>query len=374
MSSDKLFFILFILLIALLLGGSYLYYRFVIKDSGQESKKVTKLINYTIIGGFVLLLILMAVMSSPQLLFQLLLSNLIHILVLALATTGIVLIYKTSFTTNFAQGMMATFGAFVSSWMIVEKLPDLPHYVSYFIGMAIGILASFLIGLFVDTVVIRNSKNINAVGKQMITMGLVLVLMGIMPLIFNVVSSPTTRVEGTGQNVQSTVSFFILNGQNEYTVAIHSLFALGATIVVLSILFSLLRFTKWGLGVRATASNERVAEMLGVDTKRITAMSWAIAGGLGGLAAILYAPMINANVISVSMMVPVQVNGFLAAILGGFSTFLGPLVGAIMIPLLSAYFSIFNSLWQNVIVYLIILLLVLIKPLGLFGKKVAKKV
>ena len=91
----------------------------------------------------------------------------------------------------------------------------------------------------------------------------------------------------------------------------------------------MLKFTKWGIGVRATASNEKVASMMGVNTKRITLTSWAIASALGALAAALYAPTIFT--LSPNMMVGMQVNGFLAAVLGGFAIlFGGPIVAAVL--------------------------------------------
>jgi branched-chain amino acid transport system permease protein len=141
---------------------------------------------------------------------------------------------------------------------------------------------------------------------------------------------------------------------------------------VITSLFILLKYTKWGLGVRATASNERVASMMGVNTKFITAMSWAIAAAIGSLAASLYAPMVQT--LSVGFMVFMQVNGFLAAVLGGFSTFFGPIAGAVLIPLITTFLYDAFDLWNVAIAYLLILFVVLIKPIGLFGKKIAKKV
>jgi branched-chain amino acid transport system permease protein len=122
--------------------------------------------------------------------------------------------------------------------------------------------------------------------------------------------------------------------------------------------------------------------MLGVNTKMITAMSWGIASGLGTLGAIIYASY--NQTISVAFMTEMQVNGFLASILGGFSTFIGPVIGAIIIPVLTqiSYFvtnritigSETLGVYYKVFVYTIILIIILIKPIGLFGKKIAKKV
>ena len=111
---------------------------------------------------------------------------------------------------------------------------------------------------------------------------------------------------------------------------------------------------------------------MGVNTKLITALSWGIAGGLGALAASLNVPIVRG--LTINMMVFMQVNGFLASVLGGFSTFFGPIIGAIIIPVASVLFTRISSLWYRVLIYVLILLIVLIKPIGLFGKRVAKKV
>lgn len=299
---------------------------------------------------------------------QILLGSLIQAAILALATFGIVLIFKTSSTTNFAQGSIASFGAYVM-YAVINMLYDknsggyTPWYI-YLIGMLASIIVAFLIGLFVDTIIIRKAKFITSAGKQMITMGLVLILTALTDIIFGVLPKTIDRI--SYENFGTTGNFQI-------TMTGHELFGIILAFTVLTLVFMSLRFTKWGLGVRATASNEIVSSMMGVNTRFITAMSWAIAGALGALAAALYAPVVP-GYLSSAMMSSFQVNGFLALILGGSSTFFGPIVAAIIIPIASGIISYYNSAWSNVIIYALILIVILIKPNGLFGKKVQKKV
>ncbi|MCK5731917.1 MAG: branched-chain amino acid ABC transporter permease, partial [Tenericutes bacterium] len=113
-------------------------------------------------------------------------------------------------------------------------------------------------------------------GKQMITMGLVLVFSGAIPIIFGTLPITIPRIS-YDPNV-----IFTLFGKT-LSITVSAIYALGISIVLLGLLFSVLRFTKWGLGVRATASNEVVASMMGVNTRVITALSWGIAGLLGVL-------------------------------------------------------------------------------------------
>ncbi len=116
---------------------------------------------------------------------------------------------------------------------------------------------------------------------------------------------------------------------------------------------------------------------MGINTDFVNALSWAIAGSLGALSAITYTAAIG-TLFSTSM-IDMQVNAFYASILGGFSSFYGPLAGAFILTTGQALFPkiLVNwnlAQWSNTILYLSIMIAVLIKPVGLFGKKVIKKV
>ncbi|MFA5007161.1 MAG: branched-chain amino acid ABC transporter permease [Candidatus Izemoplasmatales bacterium] len=327
----------------------------------------TRLQNALLLVAIVVGLLLAIREMTLYLFLQIVFLNIVEMCVLVLATTGIVLIFKTSVTTNFAQGTIATVGAYAAAKLIIRLTAetDLPTTTKLILAMIASAVVTFLIGLFIDTVIFRNSKYSNPVGKQMITMGIVLVLFGLMPVLFGLLPLTIEAFSYEGRIIE-------IPGMMPLYLPYHNLIALAITVGMLVLLFAALRFTKWGLGVRATASNETVAGMMGVNTKVITALSWAIAGTFGGVAAFLFAPI--GSGLSVAFMTPVQVNAFLASILGGFSTFGGPLVGAVMINLFSSIASAINSVWTNVIVYVLVLLLVLVKPLGLFGRKTAKKV
>ncbi|MBI9009468.1 MAG: branched-chain amino acid ABC transporter permease [Tenericutes bacterium] len=345
----------------------------VFKKLQNKSKAQNILLNVFVFLGVLFLFyklysVIPEIINPPQFYAQNILNRTLYVCVLALATTGIVLIFKTSNTTNFAQGMIGAVGAFVAAKLVIyftatyTTMGNTPMILLALVG---GALVAFLLGVFVDVVIIRNSKMPTVVGKQMITMGLVLIFTGVIPLIFGTIPMSVPKLV-YGDNIA-----FTLLGL-ELVITPNALAALVITIVVLGILFIMLRVTKWGLGVRATASNEVVASMMGVNTKMITAMSWGIAGLLGGIAATMWAP--NTSSVGVDLMIPTQVNGFMAAILGGFGSFVGPLISSMLIPVLTGLLSFVALGWENAVVYAVILAIVLFKPLGLFGKQVAKKV
>lgn len=302
---------------------------------------------------------------------------------LALATLGVALIFKTSFTTNFAQGMIGAFSTFVVT-RIIYPTPDIQGNVPvttmnlYLLAILIGMLAGVGIATLLDVLIFRNAKFTTPISKQIITMGLVLIITGLIPLTFGVIDRSLPRINEIYTPIFLRYPVYALQwlfGLLGYNLLFHSGLAFFVSGVIIAAIFLALRYTKWGLGVRATASNERVASMMGVNTRIITAVSWAIAGGLASLSAIFIASAKGTfgNVNSY-FMVTVQIQAFFAAILGGFSTFYGPVIGIVLFSIFNNVFSVYFNPWGITVTYLSILLIVLFKPNGLFGKKVAKKV
>lgn len=301
---------------------------------------------------------------------QTIFSTLLLVCVTMIATMGISLIFKTSNTTNFAQGSIAALGCYLVAYLSMRWAPEIPYWVC----IIIGLIAGLGVGLLIDIGIFRRGRSVNLIGKQIITMGMVTLIIGVIPLIFGTTDAPQIPafVEG---------SWTVDMGEGwSFSISKHSVVCIAITAVVITVLFLLLYKSKWGLGVRATASNETTAGIIGINTHVITATSWAIAAGLAVLAAV----MLNAgtSTLTSTFMTQTQVNSFLSGILGGFSTFYGPIIGAAIVPIATevvGYFGLFEGAdfliaWKEVIVYGLLLVVILIKPNGLFGKKMIKKV
>lgn len=285
-----------------------------------------------------------------------------------LATFAVTLIFKTSYTTNFAQGVISALGAYVAvEYATVNGFPLWATAIA-------GVVVAFLIGIVIDVFVFRNGRYVNAIGKQIITMGLISIFIGLIPFMFKIAHFESVPAMPFIHLTEG----FRLGGENGIFVQYNTLLAVAITAILLVTVFILLQKSKWGLSVRATASNEIVAGMMGINTKVITAVSWGIAGAFGAVAAIIYIG--NVTLSSGYVMTTTQINAFLAGILGGFATFYGPIFGAVIIYLLNVLIGCVCihvpelSTWKSAIVYLIVMLLVLWKPQGLFGKKMVKKV
>ena len=273
----------------------------------------------------------------------------------ALASLGIIIVMRTSNITNFSQGAVAMFNTFVVTFLFANFGFPIP------LAILGGVISAILTGFFIDFVIIRHTKKVSPVAKQIITLGLVMIVLGLAPLFFGVDPLRLPRLIEDG-------NLGILGANISHNGLFNILFGLG----VMGILFYVLQKTKIGLAVRATSSNEFTAKLMGVPTKKVTLGAWAVAGVLGVISGVMVAPMTS---VSLNLMDEIQINALVAVVLGGFQTFYGPVVAAYIIGisrnLLLFYVS---SVWGGQILYILILAFLVFRPYGLFGKKIVKKV
>ena len=286
---------------------------------------------------------------------QLLFSSLETGSVYALAALGIIIIFRTSRMTNFAQGSLGMFNAFAATIFLIS------NNISPLLAAIVGMVSAITTGIVIDLVIMRRAKKITPLAKQIITFGLIMLFSGIAPMIFGTspLSFPRFIEAGTLELANASITH-------------NALFNIIVGVAIMLFLFYFLQKTKWGLAVRVTASNEQTARLMGVPTKTVTMGAWAAAAALGTLSALMLAPAITVNV---SMMDNVQINALIACVLGGFQTFYGPVIGAYIIGfsknMLSYYVS---STWGDAILYTLILAFIVFRPNGIIGKKIIKKV
>ncbi len=281
--------------------------------------------------------------------------------VFALASLGIVLIYRTSKTTNFAQGSIGTLNAFVAATLLMK------WGWSIWAVVPAAMVTAIITGFIIDTVFIRPANKVGNIGKQIITLGLIIVIIGIIPWLFGVEPIPLPQFIP----YSPTTTITILGA----TIGYNSFFTIGMSLLLMGAVFLFIQFTDWGLAIRVTASNEITSRLMGVPTKSVTMISWATAATFGTLAAIIVAPQTQ---VDINMMGSIQVSAFFACVLGGFQTFYGPVIGAYIIAFssnMAAYYLPPTwSVWSTVIVYVLILVFLFFKPVGIIGKKLVRKV
>jgi len=273
----------------------------------------------------------------------------------ALASLGIIIVMRTSNITNFSQGAVAMFNTFVVTYLFNSM--GLPLWLAILGGVA----SAIAIGLTIDFVIIRHTKKVSPVAKQIVTLGMVMIMLGIAPLLFGVDPLRLPRLIERG-------NLSVFGADLSYNGLFNILFGFALMLV----LFYVLQKTKIGLAVRATASNEPTAKLMGVPTKTVTLGAWAVAGVLGVLSGVMAAPMTS---VSLNLMDEIQINALIAVVLGGFQTFYGPVLGAYIIGIsrnLLLYYG--SSVWGGQILYILILIFLVFRPYGLIGKKITKKV
>lgn len=289
--------------------------------------------------------------------------------IVALATLGIVLIFRTSKATNFAQGSIGTFNAYIAAYFSVTI------GLNVFLSMIIALVTAFITGVVIDKLFIRPAAKASIVSKQILTLGIILILLGIMNMnvaFLNRFFPPVTI--RPDQFIPQSYALNILGARIEW----NTIFIFVLTMVLMAIIFWFIQKTKWGLATRVTASNETIARLMGVPTKKVTMFAWAVAAMLGTIAGIALAPRVGINP---NLLIGVQVGAFFAAVFGGFATFHGPVIAAYMIGFalsITRYMavSVFStrSVIAEIFIYALILVILYFKPYGIFGKQPERKV
>lgn len=272
----------------------------------------------------------------------------------ALAALGLVLIFRTSDVINFAQGEMAMFSSFVAYKLYEHSMP----YPVAFIG---AVLFAIVFGFLVERIVMRPAQKASLVSKMIITLGLIQIVNGTASSIFGIDTYFFPKA--------IDVDNITLGG---VVIQPNSLFIIALTLFIMCILFYMMQKTMMGLSLRATAQNETTARLMGVPVSRVYSLSWILATMLGAVAGVLIAPTTD---VSTTMMMEVHLKSFIAAVLGGFGSFAGPVIGGFIIGILDNLVGYYVSLtWKTVIVFGLLIFVLIVKPTGLFGKVYRKKV
>ncbi|MDR3306016.1 MAG: branched-chain amino acid ABC transporter permease [Clostridiales Family XIII bacterium] len=275
--------------------------------------------------------------------------------VYALAALGIIIVWRTSLVMHFAQGSMGMFGA--TAVAFVFNRAGAPLWISVLAGVGVAVF----LGFGVDFAIIRRLKRATAVGKEIITLGLIMVFLGLAPIIFGTDPMLLPRFIKSGDlNIGSAA------------ISYNGILNIAIGVAVAAVLFLVLQKTKIGLAIRATASNESTARLMGIPTRSVTLFAWALAGVLGMLAGVMIAPSVT---VTPTFMNTVQVSALFACVLGGFQTFYGPVIGAYIIAVASNFLKLYvSSVWGDQLMYVMILVFLLFRPNGLIGRTYMQKV
>ncbi len=273
----------------------------------------------------------------------------------ALMGLAMVIIYKTSEVVNFAQGEMALVSVFLT-YMVLEFY-GFPFYLAF----PFAILFSIFLGCFLEFAVLRRAKEPNVLGMIIITIGLEMILMGVVSWKFG--ADPKSMPFPISPYGSVTIGKVFVSALDVLTFIV--------ALTIMAILFLFLRYSKLGIAMKATQQNPLAARIMGIRTKRILMITWGISSLVGCVAGLLIAP----TTMQPYMMWDPMLKGFAAAVLGGMTSLPGSVFGAYLIGIIENLFGGYVSIeFKSVVAFIIIVLVLCLKPSGLFARHFVKKV
>jgi branched-chain amino acid transport system permease protein len=268
----------------------------------------------------------------------------------------LVLIYRATRIINFGQGAMAMFSTYLALQVIQAGY-------SYWLALPIALVSGFVIGGLVERVIVRPVEQGPEINAVIVTLGLFIGFIALAAILFGNTFEPFPAPFG--------ISGFTI-GDTTIALTPNDLWRLGAVVAAMALLLGLFRFTNLGLQMRAAAFGQETARLLGVRVGRMLTLGWALAGLFGALAGILIAAP---GVVSPNYMDAVIVFGFVAAVLGGLDSFVGAVVGGIVLGLTNTYVAGYiDSSLVTLAALAILITVLLLRPGGLFSSSVARKV
>jgi branched-chain amino acid transport system permease protein len=273
----------------------------------------------------------------------------------ALMGLGMVLIYKTSEVPNFVQGEMALLPIFIAFMLLTS------YGVPYYFAFPATLLFALFLGCSLEFAILRRAKEPNVLGLIIITIGMEMMLLGFVSWKF-----------GADQRAMPfPISTYDSIAIGDLFISTLEMLTLVVALVIMLILFLFFRFSKMGVAMKATQQNENAAALMGIKTKQIRMVTWGISSMVGCVAGLLIAPVL----VEPYMMWDPMLKGFAGAVVGGMTSLPGAVFGAYIIGITEHLFGGYVSIeFKSVVAFAIIVLVLCIKPSGLFARHYVKKV
>jgi branched-chain amino acid transport system permease protein len=275
----------------------------------------------------------------------------------AMVALGIVLIYRSTRVLNFAHGDVATLATFVAFTLLSRGF-------SFPMALLGSLAAGAVVGIvFYFVVLVRaQRRGANLLGMVILTLGLALMIQGVVVYLWGAepVSLPFPISDTKTYRIGTVV------------ISQLSLATMAAGLTGSGLLYLLVQRTRLGLAMRATSENVMAAQTLGIPTRLVLSVSWAAASALGVVAGVFLAP---ALLLDPFFMLDPFLKGFAAAVLGGLNSLPGAVVGALLLGVAESWTGAYLTIqFKNTLAFVIIILVLLIRPEGLLGKEFKERV
>ena len=271
-----------------------------------------------------------------------------------LTALGFVLIYKATEVVNFAQGDLLMLGAFIA-WTLIVPL-GLPYVLAFVLTVA----AMAIIGAGLDRFVMRQIIGQPHFAGIMLTIGLAFSIRGIASLIWG----PQERGLPTPFAQQPRDIGGVLVQDSVLAIA-------AATALLCAVLYLFFRHTRLGVAMQAASQNQLAAYLMAIPVKSVFTLTWAIAAAVSGVAGILIAPLLA---VELNLWI-IVLKGFGAAVLGGFGSIPGALLGGLLIGVAEQIVGVYvDPGAKGITAYVVLLLVLFVFPRGLLGEPIGKRV
>jgi branched-chain amino acid transport system permease protein len=269
---------------------------------------------------------------------------------------SVVMIYQAIHHLNFAQGEMATFSTFIAWQLLAWGLP-------YFAVIPLAIGLSFIGGFIVERVVFKPIENAPVLSHIVIFIALFAIFNSAMGFIWDFSIKPVPSAFGEGPLYEGSL------------LSKHQTGMISVTMFVLVLLWAFFRFTRVGLAMRAAAANPQSARLVGIRVSFMTALGWGMASAIGAVAGILIAPVVF---LEPNMMLSILLYGFAGAVLGGLTSPLGAVIGGFIVGIVEnlagTYIPVVGGELKLPIALFLIVVVLVVKPEGLLGRRVVQRV
>lgn len=275
----------------------------------------------------------------------------------ALVALGFVLIYKASGVINLAQGELVLLGAYIGLTFSTSL------QVPFVLALLLSIGVSALVGIVIERTVLRPFIGEAPISIIMVTLGLSFLIKALIHLIW-------------GTDMRSFQGLFRSEPITFGPVAISEVFLYGlvAALVLLVLLNAFFKYSMLGIAMRATSDDEQAALSMGISVKRVLAATWAVAAMVAAVGGIFLGNIAGVNPLLTSYGLKVLP----VAILGGLDSIPGAILGGFIIGILEAltggYLDQYMTGIKEVVPFVVMILILLIKPYGLFGKEIIERV
>ena len=287
---------------------------------------------------------------------QLVISGIAQGCIYGLIALGFVLIYKATETVSFAQGelmMLGAFGGFVA--MTFLGMP-------FWLAVISAIAAMGLFGVLLERVVIRPILGQPAFSIVMLTIGIGYVARGAITMIPDI-GTETHTLAVPYRNEIWKLGGLVINAEQVVVIV--------ATTALCTLLYATFRYSKVGIAMQAASQNQLAAYYMGIPVRRLNSLVWGLAAAVAAIAGLLLAPItfVHANMGFIGL------KAFPAAVVGGFGSLPGAIVGGLIIGVVESLSGFYlPEGFKDIAAYIVVLLMLVVMPNGLFGERLRKKV